>query len=139
VRNAELEQHDVANPRLSATGLQRAARLQQLLAQAKPKRGVDTVYVSEDLAAQQTANPTAEAMGLAVNVISAADWAGLPSFIMSNHAGEVALIVAKRAALLSLLKQTTAADFGVDEADYGSVFVISKSRLSKSTVVRLRY
>ncbi len=139
VRHAELEQRELANPPLSAAGLQRAARLQQLLAQAKPERGVDAVYVSEDSAAQQTANPVAETMGLAVNVVAAADWARLPSLVMRNHGGEVVLIVANRAAVLALLKGTTTADFVLDEADYSSVFVISRSRLSKPTVVRLRY
>ena len=139
VRSAEFEQHEVANPQLSTEGQQRATRLQKLLAQAKPERGVDAVYVSEDSGAQQTATPLAETMGLAVNVVAAADWASLPSLIMRNHAGEITLIVANRTALLSLLKQTTSTDFVVDEADYGSVFVIPKSRLSKSTAVRLRY
>jgi phosphohistidine phosphatase SixA len=139
VRHAELEQRELANPPLSAEGLQRAIRLQQQLAQAKPERGVDAVYVSEVPAAQQTATPLAESMGLAVNVVSAADWTNLPGVVMRNHAGEVVVIVADRAAMTSLLKQVTTADFVVDETDYGSVFVISRSRLSKPTAIRLRY
>jgi phosphohistidine phosphatase SixA len=139
VRHAELEQREQANPPLSAEGLQRATRLQQLLAQAKPERGVDAVYVSEATAAQQTANPLATSMGLAVNVVSAADWSKLPGVVMRNHAGEVVMVVADRAALNSLLKQVTTAEFSVDEGDYSSVFVISRSRLSKPTAVRLRY
>lgn len=139
VRHAELEQATVANPRLSAAGVARAANLQRLLAQAKPERGVDAVYVSEDSPAQQTATPVAESMGLAVNVVAAADWDSLPNFIMRNHAGEVALVVGNQAAVLSILKSNTAADFALADDDYSSVFVISKSRLSKATVVRLRY
>jgi len=81
----------------------------------------------------------AESMGLAVNIVSAADWSKLPSVVMRNHAGEVVMIVADRAALNALLKQVATANFVVDEADYGSVFVISRSRLSKPTAVRLRY
>jgi hypothetical protein len=139
VRNAEQVQDAVANPRLSAAGLQRAANLQQFLARAKPVRGIDAVYVAEGVAAQQTAAPVAESMGLAINLVATADWAGLPGFIMSNHAGEVALIVGTRAGLMSLLKATTAVEFTVDDDDYSSVFVISESRLSKPAVVRLRY
>lgn len=139
VRHAELAQGAVANPRLSADGLARAASLQRLLAQAKPERGIDAVYVSEDSAAQQTATPLAESMGLAVNVVAASDWDGLPGFVMRNHIGEVALIVGSRPALLSLLKQNTTAEFELNEDDYGSIFVISTSRLSKPTVIRLRY
>lgn len=139
VRHAEQVQDAAANPRLSAEGLQRAASLQQLLAQAKPERGLDAVYVAEGSAAQQTAAPVAESMGLAVNVVATIDWEELPRFIMRNHAGEVTLVVGTRAGLLALLKDTTAAEFNLDEHDYGSVFVISRSRLSKPTVVRLRY
>ncbi len=139
VRHAELEQPEVANAQLSVAGLARASDLQRLLAHAKPERGVDAVYVSADAPAQQTAKPLAESMGLAVNVVSAADWDALPRLIMRDHGGEVAVVVGNRAALLSILQYTTAAAFSVDETDFGSVFVISRSRLSKPTVVRLRY
>ncbi len=139
VRNAEEIQDAAANPRLSAEGLQRAANLQRFLAEARPKRGVDAVYVAEGLAAQQTAAPVAEGMGLAVNVVTAADWKGLPGFIMSNHAGEVVLIVGNHDGLLSLLKENTAVEYKVEENDYGSMFVIARSRLSKPAVIRLRY
>jgi hypothetical protein len=139
VRHAEQVQDAAANPRLSTEGQQRAANLQQLLARAKPERGVDAVYVAEGSAAQQTAAPLAESMGLAVNVVATADWEGLPGFIMRNHAGEVALVVGTRAGLLSLLKEHTVMEFALDDNDYGSVFVISRSRLSKPAVIRLRY
>ncbi|MGE0113929.1 MAG: histidine phosphatase family protein [Steroidobacteraceae bacterium] len=139
VRHAEIEQSNSANARLSAEGAVRAANLQRLLAQAKPARGVDVIYVSEDPASQQTAATVAESMGLAVNVVPAAEWDVLPGFIGRNHAGEVALIVGTRAALLSILKSATATDFTVADDDYSSVFVISRSRLSKASVVRLRY
>lgn len=139
VRHAEQAQGEAANPRLSAEGLQRAANLQQLLSRAKPERGVDAVYVAEGSAAQQTAAPLAESMGLAVNVVATADWDALPGFIMRNHAGEVTLVVGTRDGLMSLLKKHTAAEFTLDDNDYGSVFVISRSRLSKPAVIRLRY
>ena len=147
VRHAELEQRDTstppANPPLSAplgaAGQQRAQRLRDFLVQAKPDRGVDAVFVSEDSASQQTAAPLAQSMGLAVNVVGAANWSGLTGEIMRNHAGEVVLVVANRSALQALLKQTAMGEFAVDEADHGSVFVISRSRLSKPTTVRLHY
>ncbi len=139
VLHAEQAQGAAANPGLSAEGLQRSVRLQQFLARARPERGVDAVYVAEGAAAQQTAAPLAQSMGLAVNVVASADWDRLPGFIMRNHASEVALIVGTRAGLLSMLKNSTAVDFTIDEHDYGSVFVIARSRLSKAAAVRLQY
>lgn len=139
VRHAEVEQRESANPQLSPAGVARARSLQQWLAQARPGRGIDAVYVAEDSPSQQTATPLAQSMGLAVNVVPAADWNALPRFIERNHSGEVALVVGTRAALQSMLKPMTAAEFPLMEDDYGSVFVVFRSRLSKTAVVRLHY
>jgi hypothetical protein len=142
VRHAEIEQRESANPRLSAAGQARAASLQPLLALAKPERGIDAVYVSEDSPSQQTAASLAQSMGLAVNVVSAAEWGSLPRFIERNHSGEVALVVANRNALLSILKSSGTPQAGqiiVADDDFSSVFIVVRSRLSKTSVVRLRY
>jgi phosphohistidine phosphatase SixA len=139
VRHAELEQLEVATPKLSGAGIARALNLQLLLTKAKPERGIDAVYVSQDSPSQQTAAPLAQSMGLAVNVVAAPDWDAVSRFITRNHGGEVVLVVGTRAAMLSVLKHNGAANFTIDEEDYSSVLVISRSRLSKPTVVRLRY
>lgn len=139
VRHAETETGTTPSPELNAAGQQRAKALQQLLAQAKPNRGVDVVYVSEGTATQQTAAPLAASMGLAVNVVPNATWAELPRAIERDHAGEVVLVVATRDAMKALLSKVGGEAPVIDEQDYSAVFVISESRLSKSSMVRLRY
>ncbi len=139
VRAAESEHASSASQQLSTAGMRRADALQQLLMRAKPERGVDVVYVSDDTPAQKTAAPLAATMGLAVNVVATADWNSLLGRIMRDHAGEVALIVSNRDSLMSILGGTGAGNFVLDETDYGSVFVIVRSRLSKPSVIRLRY
>lgn len=139
VRHAETEQRASTNPQLSSVGQSRAVTLQQWLAQAKPHRGIDAVYVSEDSPSQQTAAPLAQSMGLAVNVVPTSDWNSLPRFIDRNHAGEVTLVVANRSALLAILKNMTKSEPALAEDDFGAAFVIFRSRLSKTSVIRLRY
>jgi phosphohistidine phosphatase SixA len=139
VRHAEMESATTPNPGLNPAGQQRAKALQQLLAQAKPGRGVDAIYVSEGAATQQTATPLAESMGLAVNVVPSATWSELPRTIGRDHAGEVVLVVATREAMQSLVTAMSGEKPSIDEQEYSAVFVISQSRLSKPAVVKLKY
>jgi hypothetical protein len=127
------------NPGLSDAGQLRAKHLQQFLDKAKPNRGIDVVYVSEGLATQQTAAPVASSMGLAVNVIPNAMWPRLQHIITRDHAGEVILVVATPEKIKTYLAQAGVGDINVDPNDSSSVFIISRSTLSKKAMVRLRY
>ena len=139
VRHAEIEPGLQANPGLNEQGKARANGLLQLLANARPERGVDAVYAIEGSPSQQTAAPLAAKMGLAVNVVAIADWKTLLKKIRSDHVGEVVLVVADRQNLQTLLKDISDQDWPLDDTDYGSVFVVSESRLSKPAILRLRY
>jgi hypothetical protein len=139
VRNAEIEQSLTANPGLNELGKARANGLLQFLVQAKPGRAVDAIYAIESLPAQQTVAPLAAKMGVAVNVLAAGDLYAQLKNIRDNHAGEVVLVVASREKLLDLLHEISSHDWSLDELDYGSVFVMSQSRLSKTTIIRLHY
>jgi len=140
VPSAETEaQTTSTNPALSDAGQLRAKHLQQFLDKAKPNRGVDVVYVSEGLATQQTAAPVASGMGLAVNVIPNALWPRLQHIITRDHSGEVILVVATTEKIKTYLAQAGVGEINVDTGDSSSVFVISRSSLSKKAVIRLRY
>ncbi|MGD9842041.1 MAG: hypothetical protein AB7F79_11765 [Steroidobacteraceae bacterium] len=139
VRNAEVEQSLVANPGLNELGKARANALLQLLERAKPGRAVDAVYAIESVPAQQTAAPLAAKMGIAVNVLATGGSTSQLSHIRDNHAGEVVLVVASRDKLLALLHEVGDQDWLIDELDYGSIFVVTQSRLSKPAVIRLKY
>ena len=141
VPNAETEMMPSANtnPGLSEAGQLRAKHLQQFLDKAKPNRGVDVVYVSEGLATQQTAAPVASSMGLAVNVIPNAMWPRLQHIITRDHSGEVILVVATADKIRTYLAQAGVGDVNIDASDNSSVFVVSRSQLSKKTMVRLHY
>jgi hypothetical protein len=141
IRHAEVAQaQNSANSDLSTAGQARAQSLLTELSRAKPDRGVDAIYVVTGAASQQTAAPVAQSMGLAVNVVAAGDWASLPRRIARNHAGEVVLVVADAEALTSFLQHyVDASRYPVDAQDFGSLFVIANSGLSKPAVIRLRY
>ena len=141
VPNAETEvtQGNSNNPALSDAGQLRAKHLQQFLDKAKPNRGIDVVYVSEGLATQQTAAPVASNMGLAVNVIPNAMWPRLQHIISRDHSGEVILVVATADKIKTYLAQAGVGDVNIEPGDSSSVFVISRSSLSKKAMIRLRY
>ena len=140
VRHAETATASGAQSSLSVAGQTRAQNLLMQLQQAKPGRGVDAIYVGEGDANQQTAAPMAQQMGLAINVVPAADWSNLAGLISRNHAGEVVVVIADQAEVKALLaRYTNAASYRWDEQDYGSLFIIAKSELSKAAVLHLRY
>jgi phosphohistidine phosphatase SixA len=139
VRHAEAERSLSANPGLSDIGRSRANQLVTLLENAKPERGVDAIYASDSALTQQTAAPVAARMGLAVNVVTDSNWKFLLPEMRDQHAGQVVLVVASREQLLDMLQNLTDQAWTVEEADFGSVFVVSQSRLSKPAVIRLRY
>jgi len=97
------------------------------------------VYVSEGLATQQTAAQVASSMGLAVNVIPNALWPRLQHIISRDHAGEITLVVAAPDKIKTYLAQAGMGEVGVDAGDSSAVYVVTRSRLSKNTIVRLRY
>ncbi len=139
VRHAEVVEVATANPDLNAAGKVRAQALLAQLSGAKTGRGVDTVFVARGQASQQTAAPLAQQMGLAMNVVTTNDWESLPSRIARNHSGELVLVVADTANLAAFLRHYAAADTPLDAIEASGMFVISRSGLSKSTVIRLRY
>jgi len=139
VRHAEVADVSEANPELNAAGKLRAQSLLTELGRAKPRRGVDAVYVARGQASQQTAEPLARQMGLAMNVVATSEWDSLPGRIARNHAGEVVLVVADTANLAAFLHRYTAVDYPLDAIDASGLFVIVRSGLSKTAVVRLRY
>jgi hypothetical protein len=97
------------------------------------------VYVLESSPAQQTAAPLAARMGVAVNVIASGSWKPAWDDIRGNHAGEIVMLVASREQLQTLLGQISDQEWTIEEPDYGSVFVVSESRLNKPSIIRLRY
>jgi hypothetical protein len=139
VRNAEVEQSLAANPGLSEFGKARANSLVQFLAQAKPGRAVDGVYAIETLPAQQTAAPLGAKMGVPVNVLAVGGSNSRLGDIRDSHAGEVVVVVATREKLLQLIGEVSPQDWLIDDMDYGSIFIVNVSRLSKPSILRLHY
>ena len=139
VPNAEVEQSLAANPGLSEFGKARANSLVQFLAQSKPGRAVDGVYAIETLPAQQTAAPLGAKMGVPVNVLAVGGSNSRLSDIRDSHAGEVVVVVATREKLLQLIGEVSSQDWLIDDMDYGSIFIVNVSRLSKPSILRLHY
>jgi broad specificity phosphatase PhoE len=139
VRHADVDSGAEANPPLNDAGRARALRLQTTLAHLNPNRGLDAIYVQENLRSQQTATPVADSMGLALNVMPQATLKGIKSIIRRNHAGETVLVVADRASVEALLAEYSDHVALPEEADFGALYVVTAARLSKPTVVRLQY
>jgi len=77
------------NPHLSAAGQGRANELIRVLG----GNGVACIYASQFVRTQETAQPMASHLGLAITVIAAADSAAIIRDIRAHHLGESVLVV----------------------------------------------
>ena len=131
---------DSANdPALSPAGANRAAALATMLADT----GLDAVISSQYQRTMQTAEPVAEALGLAVIVIPAQEQAALIEAITGDYRGQTVLIVGHSNTVPSIM-----ADLGVEdppaiaEDEYGDLFIVTvytRPMTRRVAMTRLRY
>ncbi len=139
VRHAEVEPGTDADPGLSVDGRERAARLAKMLSQARPVRGIDTIFTSEFKRTQQTVTPLAEALGLPLNIVPTATWNELPRRILRQHRGEYVLVVGNANTVPALVEALSGEKVELREDEYDTMFIVFSPQISKSKVLRVRY
>ena len=126
VRHAEKAADDPRDPTLSEAGHARAQALAKALAGAP----LAAVYATGYRRTQQTAQPSAEKHGVAVQTLAAgseADGAALRERIRKEHAGRTVLVVGHSntvPAIVAALSGKAAAAMAEDEFDRFSVVVL---------------
>lgn len=139
VRHAETEQSTDPDPALSVYGRERAARLDRMLSQAQPVRGIDAIFTSEARRTQQTVTPLSETLALPLNVVPSATWKDLPNKILRGHRGEYVLVAGHSNTIPALIEAMTGVKVALRDDEYDAMFIVFVPQISKAKVVRVRY
>jgi len=141
VRHAEKALVPVDDPGLSAEGKARAAELARQLVDADVVAGIDAVYSTPYRRTIETAQPTADALGLEINLYDPDDNDAVLERILKNHKGKIILVVGHSDTLPTLI-----ADLGaskkvppIAEFEYDNLYLISIPWFGKTKTIRLRY
>jgi phosphohistidine phosphatase SixA len=139
VRHAEAASSQTSDPDLSPAGESRARQLGPFLADALPAGAVDHLYAADTRRAQQTAVSVANQFKLPINLLGSSDWAGIASRIKRDHRGATVVVVGYSASLEAVVRQLAGSAITLEEADFGSIFVVVLPSVGQPQVLRLRY
>jgi broad specificity phosphatase PhoE len=136
VRHAEKSATPPDNPVLSAEGQARA----QALARVVEGANIRALYATEFARTQQTLQPVADQLHLAVTPINANDADGLVNHILTNHRGEAVLVAGHSNTVPVIIEKLRGGQVPpIADTEYDKLFVVTVYRFGKSKVVQLRY
>ncbi len=140
LRHAEKESGTV-DPPLSSQGQMRA----QELVQVAGKAGVTSIYATQFIRTQQTAQPLADHLNLNVNVFNLTGDAhqyavDLSNHILSEHSGEVVLIVSHSHTVPLIVEELGTGPIPPIGDTYDSLFLVTIPRQrSVAKIVKAQY
>ena len=115
------------------------AALGEYLAAVLEGAKVDYLYAADTRRAQQTAAPVANQFGLPINLLASSDWEDLAGRIRREHRGETVVVVGYSTTLPGVVTALTGQTVRVNDADYGSIFVLFLPSPGDARVLRLNY
>lgn len=136
VRHAEKNTRPMGDPPLTAAGQERSRTLSLILQEAK----ISAIYSTSFVRTRQTARPLAEAFDLPIIQYEARDFKGLVDQIVSEHTGEVILVVGHSNTVPKIIEA-----FGADpvmpiaDNEYDNLFALSLFKDRKARVFILKY
>jgi hypothetical protein len=139
IPHAEIDLKGAPEGELSLAGKERAAKLVRMLAAAKPERGVDAIFTSENKSTQQTVLPLSETLALPINAIPGSAWPGLPSKIRREHHGEYVVVAGQPKDMPRLIEGLSGQKITLDGDELDAMFVVFVPQLAKSRVIKLHY
>ncbi len=141
VRHAEKDLTAGDDPGLSDAGRRRVAELTRQLVDADVVAGIDAIYATPFRRSQQTAQPLADALKLAVNGYDAADRETVLETILNNHKGKIILVVGHSDTIPELIANLGASKNvpPIDEMEYDNIYIISIPWFGKTKTIRLRF
>lgn len=125
-----------ANDSLSVAGHARAETLVHVVGEA----GILAIFTTQFVRTQQTAEPLATHLGLSTIPYVASDTGGVADEVLTDHAGEVALIVGHSDTVPAIVEELGGdpiSPIGVNE--YDNLFVVTVHRFRKAEVIHLNY
>jgi broad specificity phosphatase PhoE len=141
VRYADRAADDGNNPGLSPAGQARAEELSRILSEVDVVAGVDAIFATQYRYTQETADPLARRLRLAVQVVDVTDVKGLLKRILRDYKGKVVLVVTHTEPLPVLIRNLHGSKKVPPVADdeYDNLYIVSIPWYGKVKTLRLRY
>jgi broad specificity phosphatase PhoE len=142
VRHAEKALMPIDDPGLSAEGKLRAAELARQLVDADVVAGIDAIYSTDTRRTIETAQPTADALGLDIfTYANQEDDEPVVDAMVNAHKGKIILVVGHSNTLPVMIAALGASKKvpPIAEFEYDNIYVISIPWFGKTKTIRLRY
>jgi broad specificity phosphatase PhoE len=141
IRHAEKEAGGLVDPRLSAAGEARAALLAAMFGDPKGPGRLDAIYVSSALRNRSTAAPLAARLGIVPIVAPADDPKALVRQVLREHNGGRVMIIGHLNTVPEIVAYLAHKNDmpGIDENDYGVMYIVTVPRIGHANLVRLNY
>lgn len=138
IRHAEKAAGADPDPSLSVAGQLRAERLATVFGSAQPGLGLQAIIVTEFRRTQETARPLANALGIPVVVVRAAEPAAAVRRALDDYAGQRVLIIGHSNTVPAIVHELSGERVPeLAETDFGTLYVVSRPRFSRSSVAVL--
>jgi 2,3-bisphosphoglycerate-dependent phosphoglycerate mutase len=141
IRHAEKEAGDLVDPRLSDAGEARAALLERMFGDSKGPGRLDAIYTSPALRNRLTVAPLAAQLGIVPIVAPADDVKGLALRVLREHSGGRVMIVGHANTVPKIVAELSGRSNipGLDEREYGTMYVVMVPRVGRANVLRMNY
>lgn len=140
VRHADKVENNSEDPALSEQGRQRAKVLADFLSDVDVAASVDAIFATQYRRTQQTAAPLAERLEVTVNIADADDIEGTAAAILSDHKGEIVLVVGHSNTIPALIAEFHGSkQVEITENDYDHLYVVTVPWFGKVKTLMFRY
>ncbi len=141
VRHTEKALEPADDPGLSPEGQKRAAELARQLVDADVVAGIDAIYSTPYRRTLETAQPTADALGLEINRYDPSDNEAVLATILKTHKGKIILVVGHSNTVPTLIADLGASKNvpAIAEYEYDNIYVVSIPWFGKTKTIRLRF
>lgn len=141
VRYAEPAADPAGNPGLSEAGKARAEELARLLAYTDVVAGVDAIIATQFRRAQETGDPLARRLHLAVQTADVNDIEGLRKRILKQYKGKIVLVIAHPDQLDLLIREFHGSKKlpPMAAGEFDNVYIVSIPWYGRVKTLRLKY
>jgi broad specificity phosphatase PhoE len=141
VRHADRALEEGENSGLSAAGKARAEELVRVLGDVDVVAGVDAIFATQYRYTQETAEPLATFLRLAVQVVDLTDTDGLLQRILTDYKGKVVLVITHTEPLPVLIRKLHGSKKvpPIAAGEYDNIYIVSIPWYGKVKTLRLRY
>ena len=129
------------NPGLTDEGAKRAKALQRMLSSVDVVSGIDVIFATQHRATQETAEPISRNLDIPITIVDTGDAQQFISNIISNHKGEIILVITRPEVLPELVVELQGSK-NIDPSslqDLDQLFVVTVPWLGKVKTLQLQY